>query len=105
MQDSGSTIHMNVDEFVGWLTSARRGESVVYAIGDVANDRAGYLKRGQTPFALSKLADTALRYGSGPSPAVHLFQRRVGDGRFEYIAVRRGKPAVSRRSPAALAAV
>jgi hypothetical protein len=80
------------DEFERWI-----GRAVT---GDVAEYHRGFLAIDRDPH-LTGLNDTAIaaciaRCDGAASAArlewVHLFQRRLGPGRFSYLAVRRGSP-------------
>lgn len=88
---------MRQEEFVGWLAAAKKGDTITYFSGHLAEARR--TDPDLHKLALSALASGGYRrqgsstgesdyYAYDPDHRVCLVQRRVGD-EFEYLAVRR----------------
>jgi hypothetical protein len=84
------TTHVSLHDFVAWLATAEAGERFTYCVGDL---RAARLNNP----ALDALATAVYLESNVPAiedtnPAgsgrLHLTQRRLEDGRFEYLATR-----------------
>lgn len=75
---------MTVNEAYYWLYSAKHGDRVVYHRGALADDRdrGEKTKRAELNF----LADTF--WEAARTRRVALMQKKLGIGRYEYIAVR-----------------
>jgi hypothetical protein len=89
------TEHITATEFREWLTAAKPGEVLVYAVGLLGpdTDRGFIAKNAGAPeaHALAGAAYTAWKHGDA-----HLVQRRVSTvstngkhGKFQYLAIRR----------------
>ena len=82
---------MNRDAFRAWLATAPAGARTVYHEGDLLTDREETgdddASPGADALALRKTADAAME--AAEAGLVHLAQRRLGPGHFEYIAERR----------------
>jgi hypothetical protein len=87
--------HVTAREFSEWLATAKPGDALVYAVGELGTDidRGFIAKNAGAPeaHALADAAYTAWKHGDA-----HLVQRRVGTmpangkhGKFRYIAIRR----------------
>jgi hypothetical protein len=84
----------DVNGFKNWLVAASPGASIVYYRGALVRERVAH-----RDCSLHALA--AFVYGFGCSPdvngkrascAVSLVQRRIDDGRYDYVAVRTAHP-------------
>jgi hypothetical protein len=71
------TVVNNEDEFLAWHSRARPGDQAVYHVGYLAKDRF--------ESTIEELANTVMVLAE--SGMVIPVQRRVGDGKFAYIAV------------------
>ncbi len=89
------TEHITTREFREWLAAAKRGDALVYAVGQLGADidRALIAKDAGAAEAHA-LAETA--YDAWQHGDAHLVQRRVGPmptngrwGKFQYLAIRR----------------
>lgn len=83
---SGDTEFARDSEFSAWVFAAAPGESVTYARGFIAADKIGL-----SGLMLRDLALSALRFES--NGYVSLVQRRMGEFRYEYVAIKRGEEA------------
>lgn len=79
--------------FAEWLSEARRGDSFVYHQGFIANDREVALSEGNSKLSRDErkrvwreARDAWMAY---EGRQVCLTQRRLGEGRYDYIATRR----------------
>ena len=78
----------SVDEFIHWVTTAKRGHRVSYYRGWLMKDKLSKMPqmvRGNMILPEFKLADKAWEFHQ--VGAVELFQKRHGDEDYEYIAV------------------
>jgi hypothetical protein len=73
-----------LNDFMHWANTSQRGSRRVYHTGFLCNDRE---RKGEDRDELSLLADMALALCEDRK--VHLFQRRVAPGCFEYCAEKR----------------
>lgn len=89
---------VNNDEqgLMAWAKSARPGDRVSYHIGDLCIDRDRawrlHIADGKED-TISGVARLAFRLAK--SGDVHLVQRRIADGVFRYIAIRRAPRAMT----------
>lgn len=74
------------EEAVIWMRTAQPGSQLTYHIGDLFNDRRKSRATREVAEYMMSRADA-----SDPAnpPWVHLIQRRIGEGVYEYIAIRR----------------
>ena len=98
---TNDTTHISLTDLETWFLNARAGDQIVYAIGDLMHDRGRHIYRRSDNSVLDKLSvmpdsnGALLAAVAGRALQLHsydliwLFQRRVGDSRFEYIAMRR----------------
>jgi hypothetical protein len=79
--------HVTADQFMNWLGLASSGERIVYAVGflSVAAHKADVEK---DPGAPKLNAVQAAAWKAYERSRVHLFQRRLGPERYEYLAVK-----------------
>jgi hypothetical protein len=85
MMTAGMT-HIVAQEFNEWLESAKPGERLTYAVGELAKSiHYGILNKEPDATKLSALQETAYR----ARDKAFLFQRRLGTHSFEYLAVKR----------------
>lgn len=77
------------ESFVRWSTSARKGESVVYYRGWLMKERMKlhpHEIRGPAAFPRFQIANKAWEFME--LGVVHLFQKRLGDDDYLYVAVK-----------------
>lgn len=91
----GKTTFILVNTFRDWQIAAMVGERVVYATGALAPDAD--LWRGNELALLADVAMAAMRDGD-----VMLFQKRVSNVAFDYIAIKRARAARAVSTPADL---
>jgi len=108
MMRTGETDHLSLDQLEAWFNNAQVGDRIVYATGDVQHDRGMFVHPGSAIAALRELAGTDMGTGAMLAAVaaralqlqacgvVWLFQRRLAENRFAYIAVR--KPARRRHA-------
>ena len=83
-----------MDAFRDWIRTARAGQVYIYYTGDLANDRGAYIDWGDGDhlvFIASGDIDAigTLAYDAFTSNQVHLFQRKIHDNIYQYIAMKR----------------
>lgn len=86
-----------VEAFRKWLQSARAGSIYVYYTGMLASDRGGFIlvhdERGEAEYTwvpnleIDALARAAI--DAWDAGRVHLFQRKLHEDEYEYIAMKR----------------
>jgi hypothetical protein len=92
-----NTEYITTREFSEWLTAAKPGEALVYAVGLLGPDTdRGFVAKDAGAAEAHALADTA--HAAWKHGDAHLVQRRVGTmptngqhGAFQYIAVKRAQ--------------
>ena len=83
---------MKVSEFAEWLKTAKRGYTTQYYLGFLGAERQTDVYIGKRVFVTS--VGTVDEIGNAAMAAyeqnlVHLVQRKVTDGVYEYLAIRR----------------
>lgn len=77
------------EDFTKWATHAKAGAAVVYYKGFLMRDKMSRLpyivKSGVVPHEF-RTANKAMDFAE--MGLVHLFQKRTGDGEFDYLAVK-----------------
>ena len=81
---TGRTRHIDLADLTAWFHAARPGASMIYATGNVANDR---VKIGDPISMLHIVAITAMEMHD--AGLVELFQRRAHTGGFHYFITKR----------------
>jgi hypothetical protein len=75
-------------EFTAWLNKSRPGSICIYHTGELITDRSIDLGPIQLKTALDTVASEA--YTAFKDNRVHLFQRKLHDHVYQYIAFKRG---------------
>lgn len=84
--------------FLGWLGEAVAGDRCIYHQGHLGIDRMPKLSRlaESVREELSRVADAALTAANAGE--ILLAQRRIGEGRVAYLAIKTSPPTPNRRS-------
>ena len=88
-------MRVSIEQFHDWFKEARTGDFLVYHKGNLCLDRCTALDGGDTShctpasWELGALANYAME--AFHERRVHLFQRKLSDHEYEYIAVKRSK--------------
>lgn len=85
---TGDTEHVDIAALKIWLSAARPGHQIIYALGDIASDRGLPYRWPST--ALDAVARQIMEWQS--KGLVHVVQRRNPPLGFAYIAQRSAQP-------------
>lgn len=84
---------IQVEEFRDWLLSSRTGQTYIYYIGDLASDRAvpRIFSDGSVHYCPDGPVDElgTLAHEAFAAHRVHLWQRKIHDHVYQYIAMKR----------------